>query len=95
VGHLSLKWGQKKEPNNVTIKSPTDELRELNDKITEKLKKWTIFDIDVPKRRLSQFIEVIEQRNLVWHDPGLEHKGVVTLVIGKIGSDFKEHEEER
>lgn len=94
-----------KEPNNVRILSPTEELKELNDEITEKLKKWKIFDLDVPVNRLGgligrlklhSIISVIEKRNLIWADPGFSNcKGKRTIVVGVRGSDFAQHEKDR
>lgn len=94
-----------KEPNNVKILSSTDELRELNDEVTEKLKKWKMFDLDVPVRRLgglvgrlrlNSIISVIEKRNLVWADPGFgDYEGKRTIVVGVRGSDFAQHERDR
>lgn len=95
------------KPVAVKIMSPADELKGLNDEVTEKLEKWDIFDIDVRLPRLKRFFQVIEARNLVHHDPDIEFDDTAlegmgnlsitkrTIVVGKLGSDFKQHEKDR
>jgi len=81
--------------NNVTIKSHTDILRDLNDEITEKLKKSDVFDIDVPKIRIKQFIQIVKERNLDWAPTDFMHNKAETIVVGRRDANFGQHEEGR
>ena len=83
------------EPVNVTIKSSADILRDLNDEITEKLRKFDVFDINVPEISIKQFLQIIKKRNLDWRPTDFIHGNKETLVVGKKGVDFGQHEEER
>jgi len=83
------------EPVNVTIKSHIDILNELNDKITEKLKKFDVFDIEVPIIRLKMFLKIVETRHLDWRDIDIEYDDKKVIVVGKKGVNFGQHEKER
>lgn len=84
-----------RDPINVVIMSPTEELRKLNDEVSSCLKKHNTFDIDVRNPRLSEFIKLVKERNLVWNDPELKRGNKTTIVVGVQGSDFEKHERDR
>lgn len=83
------------EPCNVTIKSHYDILRDLNDEITKKLKKFDVFDIEVPLRRMEQFLQIVKERNLDWRPGDIVTNNKEVVVVGKKGIDFGQHEKER
>ena len=81
------------DPVNVTIKS----LNELSDEITEKLKKFDVFDIDVPTVRIKAFLKILKARDFEWMPTDFVYDNKETIVVGKKGADFSFdlHEEER
>jgi len=78
-----------------TIPRPSDSLEELNNLITEKCDKWDTFDFNVTKKRLNAIKKIVINRELEWSDPDLQIDDVVTIVIGKQGADFEDHEKRR
>jgi len=78
-----------------SIPQPPDSLEELNNVLTDKLKKWDCFDFDVPRHRLEAMKRAIEGRDLEWFDPDLEIDDVITIVVGTKGADFEDHERRR
>lgn len=85
----------KLEPINISIKSPTDLLKDFNNTLSKKLGEHDVFDVDIPTKRLNCFLKVLDARNLSWHNSGFEHDNKTTIVVGKIGADFKRHEKNR
>ena len=86
------------KPCDVTIMSHTDRVKALNDEITEKLKKWKIFDIDVKDNEffLKIFSDLVEKRNLTWSDPDMPtYEGKRTIVVAVHGESFEQHEKDR
>jgi len=81
--------------NNVIIRSPVDVLRDLNNEITEKLERFDVFDIEVPELNIKQFLRVLKERNLDWRPTDFIHDNKETIVVGKKGVDFGQHEKER
>ena len=78
------------------IPQPPDSLLELDNLIIEKLDKgWSTFDFDVTKKRLNAVKKIVINRELKWSDPGLAIDDVITIVIGKQGADFEDHERRR
>jgi hypothetical protein len=72
-----------------------DSLNTISEIITDKLRNWDCFDLDVESSMLPAVKRVIKARDLDWEDPGLQYGGVITIVVGVKGADFKAHEEER
>jgi hypothetical protein len=72
-----------------------DSLNTINDVITDKLKKWDCFDLDVEKSMLSAVKRVAKARDLEWRDPEFEVDNVITIVVGHKGADFEDHERRR
>ena len=83
-----------------------DSLNTINDVITDKLKKWDCFDLDVEESTLPAVKRVFKARNLEWRHLGYPDKddpeaepciygGIVTIVVGYKGADFEGHERER
>lgn len=96
MGFLGIRRGRRKtEPINVTIKSSTEVLKELNDEISEKLKRFSVFDIDVPTVRLKEFLSLVAKRNLAYRDPELCHGTTTAIVVGRIDANFADHEKGR
>ena len=81
-----------------------DSLNTINDIITDKVKQWDVFDLDVEHSMLSPVKRVIKARDLEWRHmefPQLGdgetfiYDGIATLVVGVKGANFEEHEDNR
>lgn len=72
-----------------------DSLTKINDVITDKLKKFDVFDLNVYKGRSSAVKRVIKARGLEWRNSEFMIGSVIVLVVGVQGADFAEHERNR
>jgi len=70
----------------------SDSLSKISEMITDKLKRWDVFDLNV---RLSAVKRILTARDLEYNHPEFEADGVVVIVVGKKGADFDEHERNR
>ena len=99
MGMLSFKWHKKNtEPvrKGIKIMFFQDYLKEANNEITKKLKKWDCFDFNYPTKFLKNLYWLLEERNLTYRDPGFgEYDGKTTVVVGTLTADFKDHERRR
>ena len=81
-----------------------DSLHKINDILTDKIRQWDVFDLDVEESMIDSVKRVIKARDLEWRNmefPQLDdsetfiYDGVATLVVGAKGADFEKHEEDR
>ncbi len=80
---------------NITIKSSTDILKELNEELTSKTKQFDVFDIEVHEFRLEKFIEMLVLRKFKYVVTDIIINDKRTVTVGKIGANFAQHEAER